>query len=86
MRLEYDDPRAVNLAAILLDGKPITLTTVNSVDTEEGWVKSYIPKVDKKALTSGESVVESAPFETELVTRHGKVELVWKTNVQKDTN
>jgi len=85
MRLEYNDEKVVNLKAILLDGKPVTLTTVNSVDTDEGWVKSYIPKLNEANQTwqksnGNTSVGKKEPVDLELVTRHGKVELVWNDN------
>lgn len=38
MRLNYDDPSASKIRKILLNGKPLRMSVVTALDTDEGWV------------------------------------------------
>ena len=71
---------AMNVKAILLDGKPVPLSMVHEFDDEKGYVTSYVPKLPDKLGTissDGSASNPSSMSEFELVTRHGKVQVTF---------
>lgn len=87
MRLTATDSKAKEVKAVLLDGKPVPM--VVEVDTNEGWVLSAVPDIQKDNLIKSNDTVKvnednQNECDIKTVKRFGKVEVIFHDTTVDD--